>query len=62
MQQQNELIKEIDYTKEVIEKLQKLIDWTNPNIVRNYILIESIKILDMDLRYYTKCLDKLKKQ
>jgi hypothetical protein len=62
MTQQQELTKEIEYSKEVILKLEKLIDWTSPNIVRNYILIESIKILDMDVKYYSKCLDKLIKQ
>jgi hypothetical protein len=62
MTQQQELTKEIEYSKEVITKLEKLIDWTSPNIVRNYILIESIKILDMDVKYYTKCLNKLIKQ
>ena len=62
MTQQQELTKEIEYSKEVITKLERLIDWTSPNIVRNYILIESIKILDMDVKYYSKCLDKLIKQ
>jgi hypothetical protein len=62
MTQQQELTKEIEYSKDVILKLEKLIDWTSPNIVRNYILIESIKILDMDVKYYSKCLDKLIKQ
>lgn len=62
MTQQQELQKEIEYSKEVITKLERLIDWTSPNIVRNYILIESIKFLDMDVKYYTKCLDKLIKQ
>jgi hypothetical protein len=62
MTQQQEITKEIEYSKEVITKLERLIDWTSPNIVRNYILIESIKILDMDVKYYSKCLDKLIKQ
>lgn len=62
MTQQDELIKEIEYSKDVIFKLEKLIDWTSPNLVRNYILIEAIKILDMDVKYLLKSLNKLIKQ
>lgn len=62
MTQQQQLIKEIEYSNEIIIKLEKLIDWTSPNLVRNYILIEAIKILDMDVKYYNKCLEKLIKQ
>lgn len=62
MTQQTDLTKEIKCTQEVIEKLEKLIDWTSPNLARNYILIEAIKILEMDNRYNTKCLNKLIKQ
>ena len=62
MTQQDELIKEIEYTKEVISQLEKLIDWTSPNLARNYILIEAIKILDMDVKYLLKSLSKLIKQ
>ena len=62
MTQQQQLIKEIGYSNEIIIKLEKLIDWTSPNLVRNYILIEAIKILDMDVKYYNKCLEKLIKQ
>lgn len=62
MTQQQQLIKEIEYSNEIIIKLEKLIDWTSPNLVRNYILIEAIKILDMDVKYYSKCLEKLIKQ
>ena len=62
MTQQDDLIKEIEYTKEVISQLEKLIDWTSPNLARNYILIEAIKILDMDVKYLSKSLNKLIKQ
>lgn len=62
MTQQDDLIKEIEYTKEVISQLEKLIDWTSPNLARNYILIEAIKILDMDVKYLLKSLSKLIKQ
>lgn len=62
MTQQDDIIKEIEYTKEVISQLEKLIDWTSPNLARNYILIEAIKILDMDVKYLLKSLSKLIKQ
>lgn len=62
MTQQQQIQKELKITTDVIEKIETLIDWTQANEVRNYLLIECIKILDKDKNYLQKCLNKLEKQ
>lgn len=62
MNEIQQIQKELKITSEVIEKIETLIDWTQANEVRNYLLIECIKILDKDKNYLQKCLNRLQKQ
>lgn len=59
MQQIKELQKEIEVYKQTIVNIEGLIVWDQIHYTKNFILIEALKMIEKELLYLEKSLNKL---
>jgi hypothetical protein len=59
MQQIKELQKEIEVYKQTIVNIESLIVWDQIHYTKNFILIEALKMIEKELLYLEKSLNKL---
>ena len=59
MQQLKELQKEIEVYKQTIINIEGLIVWDQIHYTKNFILIEALKMIEKELLYLEKSLNKL---